>query len=86
MVGRRYFIAIAGAAGLLAACTVSPEAGRVRGGGAGADIRNWGQPVQIHGTVDPAHDVPGVGKSASIGKQGTESTTNTAKSTASTGR
>ena len=71
---------------LLSACTVSPEAARARGGGAGADIGNRGAIVQIHGKLDPGHDVPAIGKSAGIGKQGTESTTNTAKSTASSGR
>ena len=32
---------------LLAACA-SPEAGRVRGGGSGADTGNHGRPVELH--------------------------------------
>ena len=31
----------------------SPEAGRVRGGGPGADIGNRGATVQLHGDVPP---------------------------------
>jgi hypothetical protein len=39
----------------LSACA-SPEAHRTRGGGPGADIRNWGQPVEIHAGAQPYHD------------------------------
>jgi hypothetical protein len=44
----------------LAAC--GPEAGRVRGGGPGADIGNRGATVDLHGEVNPAYRVPTVGK------------------------
>ena len=40
----------------------SPEATRVRGGGPGADIGNWGSPVEIHGKTDPSYQVPRVGQ------------------------
>ncbi len=42
---------------LLAACS-SPEAGRTRGGGPGADVRNWEQPVELHAGADPFHETP----------------------------
>ena len=70
---------------VLSACAVSPEAARVRGGGPGADIGNHGVVVQIHGRVDPGHNVPAVGKSAVAG-DGTASTTNSAKTTATGSR
>jgi hypothetical protein len=42
---------------LLAACA-SPEAGRPLGGGPGADVKNWGHPVQLHAGAQPYHDTP----------------------------
>lgn len=42
---------------LLTACA-SPEAGRTRGGGAGADVGNWGQPVELHAGAKPYHETP----------------------------
>jgi hypothetical protein len=36
----------------------SPEAHRIRGGGHGADIRNWGHPVELHAGARPYHDTP----------------------------
>ena len=44
-----FLLAIAGCA--------SPEAGR-RPGQAGADIRNWGRPVELHAGAEPYHDTP----------------------------
>jgi hypothetical protein len=41
---------------LLEACA-SPEAGR-KPGRPGADIRNWGRPVEMHAGADPYHDTP----------------------------
>ena len=40
-----------------AACA-SPEAGRTRGGGPGADVKNWGQPVELHAGAEQYHDTP----------------------------
>jgi formate-dependent nitrite reductase membrane component NrfD len=37
---------------------VSPEAGRTRGGGPGADVGNHGAPIAVHGTTDPFHNTP----------------------------
>jgi hypothetical protein len=34
-------------ASVFTACT-SPEATRARGGGPGADVKNWNQPVELH--------------------------------------
>lgn len=31
----------------------SPEASRSRGGGPGADVRNWHKPVEIHAGAEP---------------------------------
>jgi hypothetical protein len=42
---------------LLAACS-SPEATRTRGGGPGADVRNWAQPVEIHAGARPYYETP----------------------------
>jgi hypothetical protein len=42
---------------LFAACA-SPEAHRARGDGPGADIRNWGHPVELHAGARPYHDTP----------------------------
>jgi hypothetical protein len=41
---------------LLAACA-SPEAGRPRGQ-PGADVKNWGNPVELHAGAQPYHDTP----------------------------
>jgi hypothetical protein len=41
----------------LAACA-SPEARRARGGGAGADVGNRGDSVDLHGRPDPFHGTP----------------------------
>ena len=40
----------------LTACS-SPEAGR-RPGQAGADVKNWGRPVELHAGAKPYHDTP----------------------------
>lgn len=40
-----------------AACA-SPETGRARGGGPGADVRNWGQPVELHAGAEPYYNTP----------------------------
>ena len=42
---------------LVAACS-SPEASRARGGGAGADVRNWEQPVELHAGARPYYETP----------------------------
>ncbi len=42
---------------LLAACA-SPEAGRTRGGGRGADVNNRAQPVELHAGAEPFHETP----------------------------
>ena len=42
---------------LLSACT-SPEAGRTRGGGPGADVKNWHHPVELHAGAEIYHDTP----------------------------
>jgi hypothetical protein len=42
---------------LLTACA-SPEAARIRGGGPGADVRNWGQPVEFHNGAVIYHQTP----------------------------
>lgn len=47
---------------LLSACS-SPEAARARGGGPGADIKNWGQPVELHAGAEPYHETPCVTES-----------------------
>lgn len=44
------------AAFLLSACA-SPEADRPPGH-PGADIHNWGRPVEMHAGADPYHDTP----------------------------
>jgi hypothetical protein len=40
----------------VAACA-SPEAGR-RPGHPGADVKNWGRPVEMHAGSQPYHDTP----------------------------
>jgi hypothetical protein len=42
---------------LLLACS-SPEAGRTRGGGPGADVKNWNHPVELHAGAEIYHDTP----------------------------
>jgi hypothetical protein len=42
---------------LLTACS-SPEAHRTRGDGPGADVRNWGQPVEFHAGAHPYYRTP----------------------------
>ena len=45
-------------AGVVAA-GCSPEATRMRGGGPGADVGNWGRPaVEIHGPLNPYYRTP----------------------------
>ena len=41
----------------LAACG-SPEAGRTRGGGPGADVGNRSEKMEIHGALNPFHNTP----------------------------
>jgi hypothetical protein len=41
----------------LGAACASPEAGR-RPGHPGADVENWGQPVELHAGAQPYHDTP----------------------------
>ena len=36
----------------------SPEAGRTRGGGPGADVGNHGSPMEIHGATDMFRETP----------------------------
>lgn len=50
-------VVVVAAALALAACG-SPETGRVRGGGPGADVGNRGAEVQIHGELNPFQDTP----------------------------
>jgi hypothetical protein len=42
---------------LLTACA-SPEAQRTRGDGPGADVRNWGKPVELHAGAQPYYKTP----------------------------
>jgi hypothetical protein len=41
---------------LITACD-SPEAGRTPGH-PGADVKNWGRPVEMHAGAEPYHDTP----------------------------
>ena len=41
---------------VLTACA-SPEAGRQLGD-PGADVKNWGRPVELHAGAQPYHDTP----------------------------
>jgi hypothetical protein len=41
---------------LFTACA-SPEAGR-RPGQAGADVKNWGHPIELHAGAEPYHETP----------------------------
>jgi hypothetical protein len=56
MRAREWLLALA-ALLALTACD-SPEAGRARGGGPGADIGNRGEQIQLHGVRDPFHKTP----------------------------
>jgi hypothetical protein len=51
------------ASGLLAAC--SPEAGRTRGGGPGADVGNRAPSVELHGQQDMYYETPDLGPAVS---------------------
>ena len=42
---------------LILACS-SPEGRRTRGGGPGADVKNWAQPVELHAGAQPFHETP----------------------------
>jgi hypothetical protein len=42
---------------LLTACA-SPEATRTRGGGPGADVKNWNQPVELHAGAEMYYETP----------------------------
>jgi hypothetical protein len=44
--------------GLFLVACASPEAGRPLGGGPGADVKNWGHPVQLHAGAQPYHNTP----------------------------
>jgi hypothetical protein len=48
----------------LSAC--SPEAGRVRSGGPGADIGNRSAAVDMHGGSNPGYQVPERGKAIQV--------------------
>ena len=48
---------VAAALLLLPACS-SPEAIRTRGGGRGADVGNWHQPVELHAGAHPFSETP----------------------------
>ena len=43
---------------LFAAACASPEDGRPLGGGPGADVKNWGHPIEMHAGAEPYHDTP----------------------------
>jgi hypothetical protein len=51
-------IAMTGFCALLLTACASPEARRTQGDGAGADVRNWGQPVELHAGADPYYRTP----------------------------
>jgi hypothetical protein len=42
---------------LVSACS-SPEARRTRGGGPGADVKNWARLVELHAGAQPFHETP----------------------------
>jgi hypothetical protein len=46
-------------------CNPSPEAARARGG-RGADIGNWGAPVEIHGRTNPSYEAPLSGQAIKV--------------------
>ena len=43
---------------LLVSACASPEAGRVRGGGSGADVGNHGSPIELHAGAGPFARTP----------------------------
>jgi hypothetical protein len=49
-------IAVLATSLLLASCS-SPEAGR-KPGHPGADVKNWGLPVELHAGAQPYHNTP----------------------------
>lgn len=51
-------LAMTALCGLLFAACASPEAGRPRGDGPGADVKNWGHPVQLHAGAQPYYKTP----------------------------
>lgn len=53
----RAWLSLAVLAATLTACT-SPEAARSRGGGAGGDVGNVGDPVVMHEGSHPYHETP----------------------------
>ena len=54
----RRFAALSMTSGvLLSLACASPEAGR-KPGHSGADVKNWGNPVQLHAGAQPYHDTP----------------------------
>ena len=50
-------LSMIGACALLVTACASPEAGRQRGD-SGADVKNWGHPVELHAGAQPYHDTP----------------------------
>jgi hypothetical protein len=46
------------ACGILLTACASPEAHRTRGDGPGADVRNWGKPVELHAGAHPFYQTP----------------------------
>ncbi len=42
---------------LASTACASPEAGRPRGG-SGADVRNWGHPIELHAGAEPYYKTP----------------------------
>ena len=56
MTARAWLLALAALLALVA-CD-SPETGRARGGGPGADVGNRGKEMEIHGALNPFHNTP----------------------------
>jgi hypothetical protein len=50
-------LAMTAACALLIPACASPEAGRTPGH-PGADVKNWGRPVELHAGAQPYHDTP----------------------------
>ena len=50
-------LAMTMACALLIPACASPEAGR-RPGHPGADVKNWGRPVELHAGAQPYHNTP----------------------------
>jgi len=57
MMTPRRLLGVTGSLLLVCACA-SPEAARARGGGPGADVRNWGHPVELHAGAKPYYGTP----------------------------